>query len=396
MLDENARFGSEPTRTFAPRWTMQERRLMRWSWILLLFAWLLSGCGLVGGLRADPVAVSAQKPSNVAVYVAVYHGDRAARGLTEKSFRIYEDGQALDPGQTQQVLLPREIAAVHHALLLIDMSGEISDDEKARLAVAAGRFATRVRKGQPVTVYGFDGAPRIRQLATFPKGEQEVETVAGVASYRATDPSSNLHSAVVEALKQLDTRLMSRQLPIRIGTLVVLARTSDLAGRVTEQDMTTAIDESSHHVLAVTLDSASVPSIGKNGTFTASSPSSFGTALDDAARATEELLERYYVLSYCSPARAGTRALTVEVTAIDDEGKEIGGSFDAEFDAAGFSTGCNPKATPRFVIPAEPIEEEEEVDRGGSRSRRGSGGAPPPAVESEEIVPPPDKPGYAQ
>lgn len=370
---------------------------------VFLFQWfflacLMSGCTL-GGLHAEPVAVSAQKPSNVAAYVAVYQGDHAARGLTEKSFQVYEDGQAIDPGTTQQTLLPRDLVAAHHAVLLVDMSGELSDDEQKRLAEAAGRFVTRARKGQDVSVYAFDGGPRLRQVGSYPKGDQEVDAVSGLASYRPSDPSSNLHSAVVEAIKHLDTRLMSRAKPIRIGTLVVLARGPDLAGRVEEHDMATAVDDTSHHVMAVTLESAEVPvsSLDKDGAFTASSLSSVGLALDDAGRATAELLERYYLFAYCSPARAGVRQLRVEVTAVDAEGKEVSGSFDGEFDATGFSSGCNPKSPPRFVIPVKKEEPEDDAPP-ATPARGGSTGGSSPASEppSNEIVPPPDKPGYAK
>src|SRR5262245_33799776 len=85
--------------------------------VVLLLA-SLPGCTLLGGLRVDPVATSSQKPSNVALYMTVADGDKAVTGLTEASFKVYEDGQLLSPAQTQQTLLPRDVAAVHRALLL--------------------------------------------------------------------------------------------------------------------------------------------------------------------------------------------------------------------------------------------------------------------------------------
>jgi hypothetical protein len=363
------------------------------AWMLwALLALVLPGCGLGGGLRADTVATSAQKPGQIAMYVAIHEGDRAVRGLTEKNFRVREDGQDLDRDQIQQVLLPRDTVAAHHAALLVDMSGALTDDEKKRLAEAAGRFVTRARKGQPVTVLAFDGSPRIRQVATYPRGEAEVDQVQALASYRPQDPSSALHGAVIQGLEDLERRL-PRGKPIRIGTLIVVARTADLAGRVSENDMADAVDASRHHVLAVSLENADVPAraIGKDGIFTASSTSSLGLALDDAARATQDLIERTYLFAYCSPARAGTRNVRVEVTAPGEGGKEISGSFDAEFHADGFTSGCNPRAVPRFDPP--PKRSDDDGD-GEDRRPRGAGGARSAPAETEDIVPPPDKPGY--
>jgi hypothetical protein len=373
---------------------------MRSLILVLCLSWLLSGCGLLGGLRAEAVAVSAQKPSNVAVYAAIQHGGKPVTGLTESSFQVYEDGQAIEPGITQQTLLPTDVAAAHHALLLVDMSGDLSPDERERLAEATGRFVTRVRKTQPVSVHAFDGSPRIRQVASYSRSTQEVASVGGLATYVPSDRSSNLNSAVVESLATLDARLMSRAKPIRIGTLVVLARGPDLAGRVPPGEMEDAVDETSHHVMVVYLEGPDAPhrALDKDGSFSASTLSSLGLALDDAGRAAADLVGQYYLFSYCSPARADVRSLRLEVRAHDAEGKEIQGSIQTEFDATGFTTGCNPNSPPRFVVPKvkpsdEPTDQTSSTVAPRKKSAPAGESSTPP---SEEIVPPPDKPGYAK
>ena len=105
----------------------------------------LASSGCMGGLRVETVATSVQKPSNVAVYVAVSKGPGKdpALGLSERSFHVSEDGQALSPEQSQQVLLPRDMAAVHRALLLVDMSGPVTvGDTRQTIAMAVARPAT--------------------------------------------------------------------------------------------------------------------------------------------------------------------------------------------------------------------------------------------------------------
>lgn len=384
-------------------------RLSQLSRLLLCTAglWLLSGCALFGGLKVDSVATSAQRPSNVAVYVSVTEGDRPVTGLGEKDFTIYEDDQKLTAEQTQQTLLPGDVAAIHRALLLVDMSGAVTEGQtRDQITEATLQFVNRVRPTESVTVYAFDGGPRLRLIGDFPKGGGEVEDIPALRSYQPADKSSNLHSSVVEAIKQLNTRLMAVQKPLRIGTLVVFARGPDLAGRVTEDVMRDAIDATSHHVLGVGLegeDAYRVDIIGRDGEFLAPSMASLTTAFADAGSRTAALVDQYYLLSYCSPARAGKRELTVEVVTYDDQGEEISGKVRTDFDATGFSSGCNPKARPRFVPQPDDEEEEEEEEEPqappAQKQRSAPQSSPPPAQaepdEGDAIVPPPDKPGYA-
>lgn len=393
--------------------------------VCLAAAWLSSGCMLFGGLRVEPVATSAQKPSNVAVYVSVRKGDHSAGALFEKNFHISEDGQDLTAEQTKQTLLPRDMVAVHRALLLLDLSGPIGAGETLqRIAEAAARFVSKAHVAEPVTVYAFDGGPSLSLLGEFPQGSEDIAEIPTLSGYTQKDPSSNLHSAVIEALSQLDARLMVAQKPVRIGTLVVFARGPDLAGRVPENKMTETLYESKHLVYAIGIKD--VPGfrasrVGREGTFEADSPDSLLHAFDEAGAAVADAVNRYYLLSYCSPARAGQRRVRIQVVTTDEAGKEISGSMRTEFDASSFTSGgCDPTERPRFVAqptkeaapeaepaeakaaPKEKAEGREKTKGRGSSTAAPPGGATAPPTkpagedESDEVVPPPSKPGYAQ
>jgi hypothetical protein len=114
----------------------------------------------------------------------------------------------------------------------------------------------------------------------------------------------------------------------------------------------------------------------------------------------------YYLVSYCSPARAGTRRLRLEVTFATTEGEEKSGSVEQEFDANGFGPGCDPKTPPRFVVntgqdvptvstegsaPATPAVETPKGQPAATPDTKPESEEP----EGDEIVPPPSKPGYA-
>ena len=68
-------------------------------------------------------------------------------------------------------------------------------------------------------------------------------------------------------------------------------------------------------------------------------------AFDDVAALIEAAGKKFYLLSYCSPARAGTHTLTVEV---ETAGRT--GSLETPFNADGFGPKCNPSKEPVFSV----------------------------------------------
>ena len=367
---------------------------------------LLCACG--GGLRVEPIATSADKPSNVAVYVAVTKDGEPVKELFEKNFRVAEEGQELSTEQTKQTLLPRDMAAIHRALLLVDMSGPIAEgDMRDRIAKATAHFVTRAHATQGVTVYAFDGGQSIRLIADYPQGTSEVTEVPEISGYKADDTSSNLNSAVVEAVSQLDARLMTAQKPLRIGTLVVFARGPDLAGRVQEHTMSETLRQSSHVVYAIGVKNTPgfhAGDIGKTGMFEAESPTSLDSAFEAAGTRVADSVNGYYLLSYCSPARAGERHVRVKVVTQDEKGQELDGIMSTTFDASGFGSGCDPTARPHFVVRAAPEAKPgapEAGPSGGAEKTPSKADNPQsaqpkkPGEEDDSAVPPPAKPGYA-
>lgn len=406
----------------------RSKRMTKWHLIFSLTLGLLAfGCG--GGLQVEPVAATASPPGNVAVLVSVEKNNSAVTGLTAASFKISEDGQELTKDQTQQTLLPPDSVTAHHALLLVDMSGPVTEGElRQKIANAAARFVTKAHKTQPVTVYAFDGGTEIHQIATFPQGDDEIPEIKELTSYTPQDSSSNLNSSVVAGLEQLEAKLSAAHRQVRVGSLVVFARGPDLAGRVPESKMNEAISSSKHRVYAISAKDAPgfrASQVGKDGAFEAMSLSALDGAFEEAGTRVANDVGTFYLLAYCSPARAGKRHLRVKVVATDEQGKAIDGSVTSEFDANGFTSGCNPGATPRFEASAEPEpeeakKEEKEEKKGAKKeepeepapkkkkAKAASGSAhpapsgaaasekPAPAPsESDEAVPPPDKAGYA-
>ena len=66
------------------------------------------GCGSSGTLRVTKVAVSTQKPGNLAFYLDVRDNGRPVPGLQEKDFKVYEDGKLVPPKKGKRALLDAE------------------------------------------------------------------------------------------------------------------------------------------------------------------------------------------------------------------------------------------------------------------------------------------------
>ena len=380
--------------------------------LLWISAVIVGGCAALGfnKLEVESVGLSAQRPSNVAVYLWAANDGEPLTDLVESNFRVYENEQPLDPAAVGLTLLPRELAAVHHTLLLVDMSSEDAEARK-RIAKGSAAFVQKVRQLQGVTVYAFDGTAHIQLIGEFPQQSEGSgpESIPALESFQPRDPSRDLYGSVVQALDQLDARLMRTQKPLRIGTLFVFTLGPDLAARVTEDQLWNALDTTRHQVFAMGVGEEDQPVlevIGRSGMVKAQSANTIPIAFEDGALKVRSALERYYLLSYCSPSRAGQRTLRVEVSIVDREGQEVAGDVQLDFNADGFGPGCDPKAPPRFVV-QPPGGSDASSERSGvsvgtpataeAASPNSEPEAAPPDTgdETQEIVPPPDKPGYA-
>ena len=374
---------------------------MRRSVSLCLLLCLSSGCSLFNRVRVDPLATSYQKPSHVAAYVAVSDGDEPIIDLQAHSFKIYENEQLLSPDDTQQVLLPQEVATYHHTVLLVDVSGASPGDDK--LARAAASFVETLRVTQAISVFAFDGNPGLRLVAEVSKssdtGPVDLRALTRLGS---TDTSRNLNGALLGGLKELAARLSAQPKVVKVGTLVVFTRGADLAGRVSPADLDEVLRQTTHDIVAIGVADLAGPAlaeIGKNGVSKAADEDGLGVAFENAALRARALYNRHYLIAYCSPARGGIRHLVVEVQFRDKEGDDKAASFSEDFDASGFGPGCHadamPHFTPQLARPASRKATGSEPKASKAEQSDAVSPAAPPANDDDSVAPPPNKPGYS-
>ncbi|MEW5742549.1 MAG: VWA domain-containing protein [Myxococcota bacterium] len=305
---------------------------------------VLQGCA---GLRPRLIDASIQKPSNVAVYFTVDTSNgEPVPGLTAEQFRIYEDDRLVSPFESKQTILNPEVAARHYTLLLLDMSGSVTrSGQLPALQAAVDRFTERVSKLQDTAVYAFDGRAELIPLRGF--GPPAPLNLSG---FTTKDPSTNLHGAIVKGVEVLAKQLEKSPVPLRFGTLVVFTDGTDHANRATRDQARQAIDSVDFDTFMIgvgaEIDEDGLRALSRSGAALSKDPSTVGAQFERIAERIEGFSKRFYLLSYCSPARAGRHRLTIEpFTPSGATGK-----LEHEFDATGFGPECDPNRKPAFDV----------------------------------------------
>ncbi len=313
---------------------------------LSLLATLVIACG--PSLDLNLVDSAYRRPSNVAVFFTVdTEAGEPVSGLEAEDFRIYEDDSLVSVDESKQTIVNQEVAAEHYTLLLVDMSGSVTEsDQVPQIQAAAREFTTRLEQHQKVAVYAFDGSEKLHPIARFRSGGAPT---GQIGSFRAKDPSTNLNGAIVSGIEVLNEALAKGDTPLRFGTLVVFTDGTDRAARVSAREMRGAINDAGFDVFAIgvgnEIDEDTLADIGRNGYVKVADSGALAQAFQVISESIIGYTQRFYLLSYCSPARAGSHEVTIE--AIHGERT---GEVSYRFDATGFGPRCDPNKPPPFKV----------------------------------------------
>ena len=348
--------------------------------LLALAAVGLGGCA---GLRLNLVDASVQGPSNVAVYFTVdTNRGEAVPGLTADQFDIFEDGRLVSTFESQQTILNPEVATVRYTLLLLDMSGSVVESGQIPLieqGVAA--FVESVGEQEQLAIHAFDGRAELVPIVEFDASAGRLAArSARLSSIRSEDPSTNLHGAIVEASRVLAEAMAASDVPLRFGTLVVFTDGTDRAHRATAGDALRAVRDADLSIWVIGLggevDQQELERFGRDGFVHVGDQDAVVQAFQGVAERIQSLASRFYLLSYCSPARAGRHRLEVQARHGD-----LTGRLSYEFDAEGFQPGCDPATPPAFAVPGT-----SPPPRPRARPAPAARQAPPPAEASGSAV----------
>lgn len=313
---------------------------------------LCTGCAVSAGrapgaLALAPLKVEAKPPGRVRAIVSVTEGGRAPDELGPENFEVREEDVSLDSEQVGLRVQSLGSLRGHQAVVLVDGSRAFTQAERGPLGEALAQLVDRLRFHQTVTLLAFDGSPELRLIARYEQSAMAAPLgkdpgIGRLLTYQPRDQSTSLYTALLKGRKALDERLPKSGDVEAVGSLIVVARGPDRAGRVEEAAAREALRDRRGFLLKVGTWSkdTTLDWVGAEGTRAAASLSTLGTPVDELARLVDEVFLRDYVVTYCSPARLGKRRLDVVVKVRDESGHERAAHATSELDATGFNASC--------------------------------------------------------
>jgi hypothetical protein len=363
--------------------------------LALALASLLGACGRpilgvsVFGASAHADKVFAKAPSDVTAFVTVKDAGDPVSSLSADNFEIYENSVLLNQKEIGLRMLPRNSEARGHAIVLLDLSGPPDEKELKRINRGAAHFVEKVSTTQSVTVVAFDGSERAREVARFSRVETSTKRdLPDLAPFLSKDTSRDLHSALLSAIKGLTSSLQEQKGEVQFGTIVTLARGPDLAGRKTEKEVRSAIYGSGYEFYSISPEELKfdlLGTLGKDKSFTYPTVDTLPMRFQDLGMRVRAAWQSHYVISYCSPGRAGTRKLKIKVSYESESGAKRTATASSSFEATGFQAGCAPKDTESAESVSaptqasendEPEEDEESVDEPKEEDSKASDDTP--------------------
>jgi hypothetical protein len=124
---------------------------------------------------------------------------------------------------------------------------------------------------------------------------------------------------------------------------------TDRAHRASPEDVTRALDGAGFETYVIgvgqEVDKGQLSRIGRSGTFASQSHTDIQKGFDEVGARIEASSKRYYLLSYCSPSRAGEHDVEIEAVA-----RGTSGRLRYRFNASGFGPTCDPNQKPAFDV----------------------------------------------
>jgi uncharacterized repeat protein (TIGR02543 family) len=276
-------------------------------------------------------------------------------GLDADDFTLLEDGRELS-SEAQATILPQAGRGVFITLTL-DLSSS-TEPVVADLLDAAKRFLDTVEAARlpaQIQILAFGGeataTERLRHTLDLAAARS---ALTDLATWRPADTgATNLHGAVVQALDasavaQASYRERNYGGAFSTGYVVVFTDGRDTAERVQLAEVQAAVAASPDEVFVVGLqgrdyDEAALTAFAQpRNVFRAPSAAQLGREFGALANRIAGQATRTYLLGYCSPKRAGSHEVSVQVV-----GAENREQARYDFPADGFDGTCRASAFTR-------------------------------------------------
>jgi uncharacterized protein YegL len=326
---------------------------------LFIFVILFQNCGHndhpepeYSGIALNLLKTETEAPAKVKIFFqAEYNDGLGVAALDTSNISIYEDDALISIFEADRTFRDDPEDFIFSTLLLLDLSGSVLNAQSLpALKDAATSLINEVLPNgssgnAEMAIYWFDGEENIHLLNDFSSNAQElINAVNSITENISMDNSTNLNGALVQGIELMNARIENLETKLEIlnaGSLLIFTDGTDRASRVTEDF---AIKKTDSIVTNLTLftvglggeiNNTVLAKFGKDGFEYANNLQNLTNSFKKIADRIKDKANSYYVFEYCSPKRAGSFNLKIDVLK-DDKG----GSLVSTFSADGFTGGC--------------------------------------------------------
>lgn len=297
-------------------------------------------------------------PSKVSVFFKV--DDKLGNpvpGLTSTDFTIYEKGRndacerAISNFESNATISSRKQIFTYSTVLVLDLSGSVTATSLDELKAAAQTFIEEVipennDESYTMGIWWFDGSDQLHQLIPVTSNKESLKAaVENISANISNDSSTDLYGAVIKSVDQAEQLLSNseQQDIIAAVSVVIFTDGTDQAGRYLKNNAYSAVNAASTGIKIFTIglggeiDEEVLNRVGTDGSVFASDQTQLEQTFQEVGQTISAEANSYYLFEYCSPKRDGSGRNKLRILA---NSNGIVGSVLTEFDATGFTGGC--------------------------------------------------------
>lgn len=314
------------------------------------------------GLGAEQLSLKIQDhyttlPGKVSVFfkVTTKDGNHPVAGLTANNFKIFEKGsndncyKPISASESNGRISSKSQIFNTNTLLILDLSNSVLSTSLEELKLASTSFIEQVMPSTPndefkMGVYWFDGEDKLHELNPLTTDRTELITaIDGITNDISKDPSTDLYGAVIKATDSATAILEENKKEeiLAAASVVIFTDGSDQAARYSKDNAINKVQNADENIsffsigLGSEIETNILDKIGKNGSAYAANKEELEDTFEEISEDVEGQANSFYLFEYCSPKRSGKNLLVIQ--AIQGENQ---GSVQTQFDATGFTGGC--------------------------------------------------------
>jgi uncharacterized protein YegL len=281
----------------------------------------------------------------------------------ENLISIYEDGEKLSNSEGAGTSVNRPTQFKVDLLVVVDISGSV-EGKLETVKQSLSSFVTETTKNNKngrdvrIAIHTFDGSEQTQQIIGFTSNvaelKKKIQTIAA-----GSDPSTNLYGAVVQSAEYMLEHEVEGNVSnnLKKKGLVFFTDGKDQAARASSAEAISALKSAKTSLDFVFGVAVKGESYGGAGFLENFGQLDKGYFLIDRnfkelegkfrqiALNLHKYADSYFMARVCSPKRRGTHYISFRIAGSNYASKNI------EFNANGFSSGCNVKTEEQWTNP---------------------------------------------